>query len=494
MTRRILPLLCALALLAIPSTCLAQAAWEYTPYQVRVWLALEVTPELPPQLVPPLGDSLAARSESVMGAVWSLQAEPAPAALRDDLLQRLEKITPDQIAAASKTVLSADKIYLAALTAGPQGYDLAVRELDARARQLGPVSRGQIPSLESAGIALWDLIAASFTPLAKIERVSDDQITARLRAGGLIVHRYLPNQDAPDQDSAQPEAPSPALIDKGHALRPVIRRNDRTGQPAKVGGISAVPWTLLRVEARDHSLLTCQMFSGYRGAVPSRGGVRLERLALLVSPRWDSTRIVLESRGDDPKRLAGYDVYSRSPDETEPVLLGSTDGFGSLELPRTGGSLQLLYVKNGRQLLARLPILPGQAPELTAQMADDEARLQAEGFVMALQSRALDLVARREIIAARLRARLKEGKLSDAQALLEEYRKLETRIDLRRALDEAVQGLVAGDRLTQARIDKLLADAGKLLNNSKLSDELLQQLTREVAAAQSGGAVASKNS
>jgi hypothetical protein len=46
------------------------------------------------------------------------------------------------------------------------------------------------------------------------------------------------------------------------------------------------------------------MFSGYRGAVPSRGGVRLERLALLVSPRWESTRVVLESRGDAPKRLA----------------------------------------------------------------------------------------------------------------------------------------------------------------------------------------------
>ena len=77
-------------------------------------------------------------------------------------------------------------------------------------------------------------------------------------------------------------------------------------------------------------------------------------------------------------------------------------------------------------------------------------------------------------------------------ATWEEFRKLETRSDLSRALDEAQQGLVAGDRLTQARMDKLFADARKLLTNQQLSDELLNQLTRELATAKGGGGVASK--
>ena len=111
---------------------------------------------------------------------------------------------------------------------------------------------------------------------------------------------------------------------------------------------------------------------------------------------------------------------------------------------------------------------------------------------MALQSRALDLVARREIIAARVRARLKEGKLDDAQALLEDFRKLETRQDLNRALSEAKQRIVAEDRLTQARIDKLFAEAAKLLGVKQLSEELLSQLTRELSTARGGGSVASK--
>lgn len=475
MSRGFFLLLAAIAVVAAPSRACGQAAWEYSPYQVRVWLALEPAPQLPPEIVPSLGDQLAARSQSVLGAVWDLQATTIPPALRGDVLHALESLTTERIAAVSKDGLLTDKLYVAAVATSPRGFVVSVREVDGRARQVGPVTSRPIASLEALGTVLWDLIAASFTPLVKIERVTDEQVTARLRAGGLIV-----------------DPASPANINQGQILRPVIRRNDRSGQPAKVGGISAVPWTLLRVEERSDSLLTCQLFSGYRGALPSRGGVRLERLGLLVSPRWESTRVVLESRGAAPRRLIGYDVYSRSPEQTEPELLGSTDSFGELDLQRRDGSLQLLYVKNGRQLLARLPILPGQAPELIAQMADDEARLQAEGFIMALQSRALDLVARREIIAARFRARLKEGKLDEAQTLLESYRQLETRTDLTRALDEAKQGLVSADRLTQSRITKLLEDAQKLLANNKLSDELLNQLTRELATAKGGGTVATK--
>ena len=173
--------------------------------------------------------------------------------------------------------------------------------------------------------------------------------------------------------------------------------------------------------------------------------------------------------------------------------IGATDTFGTLTLPRRDGTLQMLYVKNGRQLLARLPMVPGQAEQLVATLADDEGRLQAEGFVMALQSRAIDLVARRQIIAARFRARLKEGKLDEAQALLDNFRSLETRLDLGRSLEEAKQGLVAGDRLTQSRIDKLFGDARKLLAVKALSDELLNELTRELATAKSGGTVASKS-
>lgn len=474
--RRVAEVLVALlAVLAMSRHALGQAAWEYSPYQVRVWIALEPVPQLPDELIPGLAESLAARSESVFGAVWQLEAAAAPPALQADLLHGLDSLTAERIAAVAKEGLSADKLYVASITAAPHGYNLAVREVDGRARQIGPVERASLPALESLSPTLWDLIVHSFIPIARVERIEEEQAVLRLRAGGLIV-----------------DPASSALIEKGMVLRPVLRRNDRAGEPAKTGGITAVPWTLIRVDERADARLACSLFSGYRGALPTRGSARTERLALLVKPRWESTRLVLQSRADHSKRLAGYDVYSRSPEETEPELIGATDSFGSLDLARRDGSVQLLFVKNGRQLLARLPIVPGQAPELTVQMADDEGRLQAEGFVVAFQGRALDLVARRQIIASRFRARLAEGKLAEAQELLDEFRRLETRLDLSRALDEAQQSVSASDRLTQTRIDKLLTDARKLLNVKELSDELLNQLTRELTAARTGAPAASK--
>ena len=53
-----------LLIAACPASALAQAAWEYTPYQAIVWLALEPVPQLPPSLVASLGDSMASRSRA----------------------------------------------------------------------------------------------------------------------------------------------------------------------------------------------------------------------------------------------------------------------------------------------------------------------------------------------------------------------------------------------------------------------------------------------
>lgn len=447
-----------------------QAAWEYSPYRVRVWLALEAAPQLPAELLAPWGEQIQLRSETALGAVWQVETEPAPPVLREDLLTRLELLTPERIASVAKEAVRNDKLYLAAIRTSPGGYEVAVRELDGRTRQVGPVARRIAAGLDGLPPALWDALYESFTPIVRIERVEDKQITARLRAGGLIV-----------------DPASPALIEPGMVLSPLLRRNDRSGEPTK-NGIAPLAWTLLEVESRTDSLLTCQVYSGYRSAIPTRGGVRLERLATLTRPRFEGTRLVVESRDQNSRPLAGYDFYSMPAGDVaaEPELIGSTDSFGSLELLRGDGSIRLLYIKSGRQLLARLPLVAGQAPELTVKLADDDSRLQAEGFVVALQGRALDLVARREILAARFRARLKERKFADAQKLLDEFRTLETQQNLRRSLEDAQRSVKAADTLTQTRIDKLFADARGLLNLKALRPEMLNELTGELAAARSG--------
>lgn len=449
-------------------TCLwGQAAWEYSPYDVRVRLSVV---QGTGTNATRLGESIAARADIVLGKVWKVTSAEAAPQLGALMLQSPEALTAEQVTEAlSAEDLAADKVFLAALAWRNGSREAHVREFDCRSRRLGQSVARTALLADTVVTAVWDAMLDSFTPVARIETVDGDRVTARLRAGGLILDEH-----------------SPALVEAGMVLEPVLRRNERGGQPAK-GGIQIVPWTTLEVTERRDSLLDCRLDSGYRGAIPGRASARVERLALLIKPRWPSTRLLLRARDNPDKPLCAYEIHVRPDPDAQPKLLGVTDLDGAFELPRGDGTLQVLFVRNGKQLLARLPLVPGQAETLTAKLPDDDPRLQAEGFVTALGSRVVDLVARREILAARIRARLKAGKPDEAQQLLEEFRKLETRADLSRDLEQFRQRLVTADKLTKTRIDLLIADAQKLLLLKALSDELLVQLTRDVTAAKPAG-------
>jgi hypothetical protein len=378
------------------------------------------------------------------------------------------ELEADDIASAAPAAdLAGDKLYLVAIRYQQQAYVAVVHEFDCRTRQLGEPVEHVAGALELLPLAVWDAIAESFTPLARIEQVEQSQVMARLRAGGLAIRED-----------------SPALLEPGMPLRPVVRRNDRGGQPAQ-GGIQSPPWTVLTVESREGAVIDCALQSGYRNPIPTRGGVRVERLALAIRPRHETTRLLLRSRTNPDKPLVGYEVHTRTGEADETQPLGMTDTSGAFEVPRSSGEMQVLYIKSGQQLLARLPVVAGQQQTLTAKIVDDDNRLATEGYIAALANRALDLVARREILAARIRGRLKEGKVAEAQELLDEFRKLQTRADLARDLDQFRRRVATPDSLTQQRIDKLFADAQKLLLLRPLSDELLGELTREVAAKRS---------
>jgi hypothetical protein len=455
----------ALALLVPAARAHAQAAWEFSPYQVQVWLALEDRPELGGAFPQRMGDILAGRAEVVFGSVWRLNAAAAPPAIAAEALANIESVTPESIAAAAPSALENDKLFVVAVRFIGSGYHVAVREVDGRTRLAGPVIERSAGQREAIPLAAWDAIVESFTPLAKVERVAEKQVQLRLRAGGLVT-----------------DPASPALIQPSHVLKPVIRRNDKSGQPAK-NGIQPLSWTLLTVQDRTDALLSCELHSGFRAPIPARGSARTERLAFLAKPRYGSTRIVLTARSDPQRRLSGYEVFVKGQGNDETYLLGVTDWEGAVEIDRSDVGFRMLYVRNGGQLLARLPMSPGFERELVAKTVEDDSRLQAEGFVLALQGRTMDLVAQREILAIQIRARLKEGKRDAAQALLEQFRSLDTRDDLVRDLDAQQQTVVSDDPLTKQRIDKLFGDARNMLQNKHLDPELFSVLQREVAAA-----------
>jgi hypothetical protein len=440
----------------------AQAAWEFSPYQVQVWLALESRPELSGGFTRTLNDRLAGRAEVVFGGAWSMTAGEAPLSIAADLLARLGEVTSDEIHASQPKALENDKLFLVAVSFERDDYRVAAREVDGRTRVAGPVIERRVGQREAIGLAAWDAILDCFTPLAKVESVEDKAVSMRVRAGGLLI-----------------DPASPALIQPGHVLKPVLRRNDKTGQPTK-NGIQPLEWTLLTVGDRTDSLLHCTLHSGFRAPIPTRGSARLERLAYLAKPRYGSTRIVLAARKDVNRRLSGYEVFVKGQGDDETYLLGTTDWQGAVEIERADVNFRLLYVRNGGQLLARLPLSPGFERELLAKTVEDDARLQAEGFVIALNGRTVDLVGQREILVNQFRGSLKKGEHSQARELLERFRTLDTREDLVADLNSQQQSVTSSDPLTQKRIDKLFGDARKMLQSKLLDPEMINVLQREL--------------
>ena len=55
--------------------------------------------------------------------------------------------------------------------------------------------------------------------------------------------------------------------------------------------------------------------------------------------------------------MTGYEVFVKGIEDKPTELLGVTDWRGSIEVPRGDVPVRTLYVKNGNQLLARLPLV-----------------------------------------------------------------------------------------------------------------------------------------
>lgn len=457
--------LLAVAMSLSATAAFGQAAWEFSPYQVKVWLALEDRPELGGNFPQRIGELLLGRAEVVFGGAWQIESSPAPLAIATDFLARPDELTPDSMNAAADKVLDNDKIFLVAVMFAGDNYRIAVREVDGRTRQTGPAIARTAGQREAIGLAAWDAILDSFTPLAKVETVTEKQVQLRVRAGGLLV-----------------DPASPALIQPGHVLKPVLRRNDKNGQPMK-NGIQPLDWTLLTVNDRTDALLDCTLHSGFRAPIPARGSARLDRLAFLAKPRYGSTRIILTARNDPERRLTGYEVFVKGQGKDETFLLGSTDWHGAVEIERSDVPFRMLYVRNGDQLLARLPLAPGFERELVAKTMEDDSRLQAEGFVIALHGRTVDLVAQREILVTQFRSHVLKKNLDQAREVLERFRTLDTRETLVQDLNSQLLEVTSSDPLTQKRIDKLFSDARKMLQNKFLDPELINVLQRELNAA-----------
>jgi hypothetical protein len=470
---RLPKLLVAVVLLwPAPAGAADQSVWPLTPYRVQVFVALAHEAPLSARLEADLACDLAARIEAVVGPPWNVTVASAPPVLHRAMLHGLDAIAVDQIPVASP---EPDKILLVAVTVVPGGLTVTARDFDVHTRTLSyPATRPvwQIGTLCDASL---DALLTAFAPLARVDRI---EAVGKEKKDAIAVLRVkgaaLPTRDR-----------NLALLKCGDVFRPLRRAHNRDG---KFLGVTRTQWSLCIVDKITLEEVQCQLHTGMRKEMPTKGQGRVESLALRVNCPGGTTAVVLESRVAPKMPLAGCDVYAYPPGRKEAVaVVGQTDRQGRILVPSLQGSpMRVLLVKNGNALLAKLPIVPGLEHELSAPVPNDDQRLAAEGFITGLQEELFDIVARQKILVAMIKTRVDAKKFTEAEEFVDALRRLPTAQQFHVRINREQEALATKDTGIQKKIDQLMSDTRQLVDKW-LDPRIIEDLDRDLRERKEGG-------
>jgi hypothetical protein len=459
-----------MAMLLVACAAAADAAdaprgpvWELRPYRTEVFVGVVGRPELPVELPAALADCLAERIRAIQGGAWDATVAAAPPALQQAMAASLEGVTAAALPGKSPDV---DKFMLVEVSPAAEGYQVAAREFDVATGLWSATVARPVRQLGKLPEESLSAIFRAFAPLARLSVVSDHRVTLRLRAG------WLKPRDA----EAAPVRP-------GDVFRLVARG---VGAPAAQGA-APIPWTFCTVEEVGEEGLRGRLETGLREPLPPRWESALEVLALGVAPPERPSVLSLKSTAQPPQALAGYDVYAAASAAERPELLGRTDSRGSLRVPPARDHLlQILLVRHGDQWLARLPMVAGLEPQLTLALAPDDRGVALQECLAGVRDAAVDLAARRALLAGRVKARIAAGQFAEAEPLLKELRKLPSAQDLVASRAAAAKKDLPDDAATQGKIDAALAELARVLA-TQLDSKAIDQLAAELQKARLKG-------
>jgi hypothetical protein len=463
---------------SISGSSQAQQVWEWTPYRVQAYLA--ISPSLTLSTDPAdLSHQIGRQVDSWVGAPWVFSISPATTPLRRKMLEGFDSITMQDFPETGEDL---DKVMLICVDEEETQLVVRVCEVDMRTHIFNRVVSQKAAVPTKLVDTVFRGLCRAFAPLAKVEKVEDSEVRLRLRAAALAM-----------ENSAL------ATVDPGKLFVPVVRYDDRGGNPRR---IAVVPWTALVVEQKLESELVCRMETGMRTPLSSRRRGRFEQLAIALDLPAKPTRLRLVSRTDPEEHLPDYHVYEKFPDRQTLELLGTTDVHGEIVLEASPKHpLRILLIKHADQLLARLPVISGldlpdpifsvQEAEETRNEADaispkaspaavgrsssemigpldapimkDNALLQAKGALLGLQEELIDQMAFREILLARGRRLIGTGEVAELEEVKRELRRLKDRDRYLLEIDQLKNRFRSEDPMIRYRIDRLFENTRKLV-------------------------------
>ncbi|MBS0201616.1 MAG: hypothetical protein JSS49_01865 [Planctomycetes bacterium] len=435
---------------------------ELRPYRVNLQIAFDGIDQSPSSRSGLIQNTRNAAGRC-LGAQWVMDVSEADW-LQPVSAEGLSRLTLSGLQERVAQDADFDVWLVAGVTSRGSGWRIDVRcwqpefNLDSPPVGAETVDRLDIP------LVLLRLCHQAFRPIGLVDGVDGDNVGVLLRAGGVQV---------PDE--------SFALSANATTFAPVLasRKRDRS-----IERLMPIPWTLLATEERTGARLKCHLHSGLRSPIGGKQRGRVETVAIAVKSHHGSTVLDLATQSKPSLALVAHRVELRdsstiraadAKDKDEHLLqVLLTDRRGRVTIPHVGDTVVWLFAYSGRNLLARVPILPGAESTMRLEVRDDSARLEAESDLYMLQGQLIETVAARTSATTRIRSAIKKNDKRSALNAVEDLKKLP---DVQNFLDRVTAIRVPSVKVAKARKDR----AGEVRINRMCDDmsDLIRQYLSE---------------
>ncbi len=282
-----------------------------------------------------------------------------------------------------QTILDHDKVFIIDIDALTVPMQIKVLEIDCLMRHFSPVVRAEAVDFHVLPEVVGQAVIKAFAPIVRIEDAGTKNALGLVRAAQLILGTVPPSPEeansndtpaaeqtpaadaanaeggekseevktdgdgAEEKSDAESEPPTPpiihpALIQQGDFLQPMVRRDDRNGNPIALGPL---PWAYLHATKIMGAKVDMELYAGQTGGLQGRKNKRTHRMALKVRPVGDNSVIRLHAKGAPTQPLAGYEFYEKELKSTAMTFVGRTNWNGEIEITKGASPMRLLYVR-----------------------------------------------------------------------------------------------------------------------------------------------------
>lgn len=439
-----------------PARAAEDKSWANSAYQVQLQIAVDSsrTPGLI-SLVQ-LASDLEREIRNLIYPLWKMEIVRHDGAEGAKLFAQFSELEQHEVDLAGNF----DKQMFLTAEVVPTGLRIACRERDRLTGRWTPTLERLVRQELLLSRHCFELICETFAPLAKVQVDMEVEEYVTLDMKGAEVAR--PNGEE-------------LFVFKDAVYQPFLVRMKR-GENATAGQLVTIPWTYLTVQEQLASSWKCAVYSGTRRPFGARRRAGIETIALAIKPNLPATRVRFHASHDESLGLSGYEVFQKKAGDSQFTPLAITKADGSIVVKRGGYPVKMLALRSDTELLAQLPVVPGAVAEVEVPIADDMARLLVQESLTSFKEQLIDVVARRNILIARIRDSLKKGDRAQARKLLDGLNDLPTRANMNQLLENVERNLTnrSENPRVQAKIDMLFAESRKLLSNFLSTREIIE--------------------